>query len=224
MKTNQNGSIETVQYKLQGQTFQLHPFKAIFWEERQSLLLADLHLGKVSHFQKNGFPVPQGASQENWDKLYSLLIDFAPTEVIFLGDLFHSTYNAVWEDLLSLIQQFSNIKFILVVGNHDILDIEKYEQSGMSLYESLKLPPFILTHHPLETADTSRYNLAGHIHPSVILQGSGRQRLRLPCFYFGKWQGILPAFGAFTGTANVAVQKGDQVFVISEELVLEVGG
>ena len=75
----------------------------------------------------------------------------------------------------------------------------------------------------MEVIPAEKYNLAGHIHPCVRLRGAGRQRLRLPCFYFGDRQGILPAFGTFTGLGDVEVQNGDRVFVIADDRVVEVG-
>ncbi|MEN0049174.1 MAG: ligase-associated DNA damage response endonuclease PdeM [Bacteroidota bacterium] len=206
------------------QHFHLHAYKAIYWQEQKALLIADLHLGKVKHFRKSGFAVPSSASNENWDKLIALLLEFKPKQVLFLGDLFHSEYNDIWEELGKLIRQFSAIKFILVKGNHDILSEENYEVVDLEVCEELLLPPFLLTHHPQEANDLPHYNLAGHIHPSVRLKGDGKQYLRLPCFYFGLRQGILPAFGSFTGTATIQPKKQDRVFVIVEEEVIEVSG
>jgi uncharacterized protein len=60
------------------------------------------------------------------------------------------------------------------------------------------------------------------VHPAVTLTGIGRQHSRLPCFWFGKTIGVLPAFGEFTGVAEADVQVGDQVFVVAEDAVLEV--
>ncbi|MGB3619143.1 MAG: phosphoesterase, partial [Catalinimonas sp.] len=65
------------------------------------------------------------------------------------------------------------------------------------------------------------YALAGHLHPAVRLNGGGAS-LRLPCYWFGAQQGLLPAFGAFTGTATVRPRAGDGVFVIAEEQVMQV--
>ena len=203
------------------QTLHLHPFRAVFWEEGKALLLADLHLGKAAHFRRNGLAVPPGVSDNNWDRLLSLLIDFRPERVLFLGDLFHSEYNAVWEELVDLIEQFHHVRFELVPGNHDILPRPLYESSKLTLHpEQLAEPPFLFTHHPLDVVPEGAYNLAGHVHPGVRLRGNGRQRLRLPCFYFGKRQGLLPAFGAFTGLGPVDVREGDRVFVIAEEEVI----
>jgi DNA ligase-associated metallophosphoesterase len=203
-----------------GQTLHLHPFKAIYWEEQQMLLLSDLHLGKAAHFRKAGIAVPSMAGQSNWDRLHSLLLDFEPKEVCFLGDLFHSDYNRVWEEVGDLTEQFHNVHFRLVQGNHDILAKADYQRVGLEVCPSLAIGPFELTHEPVEDSTSGRYNLAGHIHPGVRLRGGGRQRLRLPCFYFGKKGGILPAFGAFTGLATIQPKKGDQVFVIAEDSVV----
>ena len=209
-------------FHFKGQRLHLHHHKAIFWEEQQALLIADLHLGKVQHFRKAGIPVPNDASNENWDKLIALLLEFQPKKVWFLGDLFHSTYNEVWEELSTLIQQFSDIEFTLIKGNHDILNEQKYQEAELSVIDELYQTPFHLTHHPQEVSKENYYNLAGHIHPSVSLKGSGKQWLRLACFYFGTARAILPAFGSFTGTATVQVKVGDQVFVVLDDQVLEV--
>jgi len=215
--------MKTATIQLLGQTLVLHPFKAIFWEEKQALLLADLHLGKAAHFRKEGIPVPANVQQQNWDKLLSLLVDFKPKRVLFLGDLFHSTYNAIWEEFVQLLEQFEHINFELVKGNHDILPDADYAKSRLLLHEEpYEAAPFLLSHHPMEVVPAGCYNLAGHIHPAVFLKSGRRLRVKLPCFHFGESQAILPAFGAFTGTAIVESKRQDKVFVITDNEVLGV--
>ncbi len=207
--------------ELAGQTFSLHPFKVMYWEEQSILLIADLHLGKSRHFRKEGFPVPQAVGDSNYDKLISVFLDFQPARVVFLGDLFHSDYNKEWLEFEDLMERFPAIQFDLVKGNHDILETGLYDQSRMHIHhEVLAIQPFILTHEPLEEIAEGWYNLSGHIHPCVWLKGRGRQKLRLPCFYFNDQKGILPAFGAFTGMAAIPIKKGDRVFGVTEKSVL----
>lgn len=208
--------------KIAGQTFILHPLKALYWAEQDALLIADLHLGKARHFRREGFPVPMGVADANTDKLISLLLDFTPQRVIFLGDLFHSDYNEVWEDFGELLQQFSQIQFDLVIGNHDRLSDHAYRKVDLSVHpDSLQLANVLLTHEPQQDLPPEVFNLAGHIHPAVQLRGRGRQYLKLPCFYFGENAGLLPAFGSFTGTATIPVREGDRVYVVSGEAVVE---
>ena len=200
----------------------LHPLKAIFWPKKSLLFLSDLHLGKAAHFRKSGIAVPAQVKDKNWTNLLTLIQDFQPQTMLFLGDLFHSTYNPVWEELGTLIAEFPSVSFELVPGNHDILSDDQYAQLDLKIHPTtLEIPPFICSHHPM-TVDTALYNLAGHIHPSVRLQGPARQRIKLPCFYFGATGAILPAFGSFTGTAIVRPKPGDQVFVIMENEVVQV--
>lgn len=210
-------------HEIKGQHFWLHPFRAVYWEEECALLIADLHLGKAQHFRRSGIAVPESVGQENWDRLISLLWDFQPKRVLFLGDLFHSEYNTDWEELISFTQQFEQISFELVEGNHDILSPDAYRAARLQVHEEpYPVGKFLLSHHPMEKVPEGYYNLAGHIHPGVLLEGKGRQRMRLSCFWFGKSQALMPAFGAFTGTAVVKPEAGDHVFVLAEERVVQV--
>lgn len=200
----------------------LLPQRMLFWEAQSMLIIADLHLGKVNHFRKAGIAVPVKANEKNLEELVSSIQQTSPRRVVFLGDLFHSHYNEEWEALGQLIKHFASISFELVVGNHDVLSDYQYQKHGILLRDALWIHPFLLTHHPLENYVGDLYNLAGHIHPGARLVGKGRQSMTLPCFYFGKHQGLLPAFGAFTGLARIAPKKEDQVFVIVENKIVSV--
>lgn len=218
----QMSEIKKYPIKLAGQQCYLHPFRAIYWEEQDALLIADLHLGKAGHFRRSGIAVPVAVADANLDKLTSVIWDFQPARVIFLGDLFHSEFNRQWVEFCDLLKQFNTISFELIAGNHDILDPSFYEQAGLKVHlNGLYEKPFLLTHHPLEDFSAEGgYNLAGHVHPGVRLRGNGRQRLRLPCFFFGRYQGLLPAFGEFTGLATMPVGPDDEIFVIVEDEIV----
>ncbi len=206
---------------LQGQNLLLHPLAAAFWEETSILLLADLHLGKVSHFRKNGSAVPDAAASANLDRLIFLLIEFMPRRVLFLGDLFHSVYNPEWEAFEALLARFPETRFDLVQGNHDILPVDYFQRANIHLHpEVLEVEPFIFSHEPLQRINTQQYNIGGHIHPGIRLKGPGKQYLKLPCFYFGTQQGLLPAFGVFTGLGEIRPKEKDRVYVIAGDKVL----
>lgn len=199
----------------------LLPDKAIYLPDYRTLLLADLHLGKVNHFRRSGIPVPTQTNDKNIDRLIALLQEQELERVIFLGDLFHSHYNAEWEVFGQVLKSFPTIKFELVIGNHDIMSEYQYLKHEIEIIKDpLPLGPFILSHEPLEVFEG--YNLAGHIHPAVKLRGKARQAMRLPCFFFGEQQGLLPAFGEFTGAHTLKPKKSDQIFVILDNQVLSV--
>lgn len=198
----------------------LLPQKALYWPQEKTLLIADLHIGKGNHFRKNGIAIPSASQEKNWEKLAELLAIKELEKVIFLGDLFHSTYNEDCRLFADFVSNYPHLQFELVAGNHDILEPELYREMNIKLHLSeLKMGPFQLTHEPIEGKD-GLYNLAGHIHPGVKLRGKGKQSIRTACFYFGKKGGVLPAFGALTGTVNLKIKKGDQVYLIVEDQVI----
>lgn len=208
---------------LAGQELHLLPQKGIYWPKQKILLLADLHFGKINHFRKAGIPVPEKANYKNSAALIDLLRKLEPGRVIFLGDLFHSNYNPEWEVLGQIIEHFPAVSFELVRGNHDILSMHQYRKHNIRVYqETLAIPPFILSHHPLDTISPGLFNLAGHIHPGVTLRGKGRQAVTLPCYHFSDKQGLVPAFGAFTGLYKLSPRKEDRVFVVVEDRVFQV--
>jgi len=210
-----------MEIEILGESIKLLPEKALWLKRLNTILLADLHFGKINHFRKSGIPVPPKANDKNTDVLISLLQHTKPERVIFLGDLFHSHYNEEWEVVGQVRRHFVQCSFELVLGNHDILSALQYERNAMLVHTNeYRLENFLLTHEPMETVPENMYNLSGHIHPAVRLRGTGRQAVTLPCFYFGKQKGILPAFGSFTGTARIVPKKDDRIFVIAENKVI----
>lgn len=206
--------------KILDQDFELLPDKAIYWKQQDALLIADTHFGKITHFRKSGIAVPGKAAFQNLKRLDSLLQKVKPSKVIFLGDLFHSELNSEWLSFKELIRSFPKIEFQLVTGNHDILHEQSYQNSRFVMFDKpVQIGPFLLSHEPVIHPEL--YNLCGHLHPGVRMVGSGRQSMRLPCFYFGEKGGILPAFGEFTGLYLLQPKKKDSVFVIVENQVIK---
>lgn len=199
----------------------LMPEKAIWFKSRKLLLVADLHFGKINHFRKSGIPVPAKANDKNTELLINLLNHTKAERLVFLGDLFHSHYNEEWEVVGQIRKHFSACSFELVLGNHDILSALQYDRHSMIVYPNeLRLGDFVFTHEPLEVVPEGLYNLSGHLHPGVRLRGTGKQAMTLPCFYFGKHQGILPAFGSFTGLARVNPKKEERIYVIAQDQII----
>jgi metallophosphoesterase superfamily enzyme len=60
------------------------------------------------------------------------------------------------------------------------------------------------------------------LHPAVQLFGKGKQVFTLPCYYFGETNGILPAFGSFTGKAIIALEPESKVFAVAGNVVSRV--
>ena len=85
----------------------------------------------------------------------------------------------------------------------------------------MQIENIILSHDKMIMKDENTFNLYGHIHPGILLRGKAKQSLRLPCFWFSKNYGALPAFGRFTGSVSIRPNKEDQVFVIGDGKVFD---
>ena len=209
----------TQSIQIRNQTFILHPLRVAFWKENSMLLISDVHLGKVSHFRKFGAAVPQKIVLKNFQLLTEAVDFFHPETVCFLGDLFHSSLNNEWKLFEQWVSKTA-AKIILVAGNHDIISPLKYEALHIQVVSEIQSNEFLLTHHPEEREGF--FNFSGHIHPAVKLRGTGRQTLRLPCFFKSEHQMIMPAFGEFTGLHILKPSKNDEVFALTKEIVFQV--
>jgi DNA ligase-associated metallophosphoesterase len=208
-----------MEIQIRNNNFTLHASGSVFWEEQNSLLISDVHLGKIAHFRKNGLAIPGNAIAENFKRLDEVVALFNPYRIIFLGDLFHSKINNEWKFFANWVNGISS-KIILVEGNHDIIAKQYYTELDIDIFPKLIIDEFLLTHHPTETDQV--FNFCGHIHPGIKLKDLGRQSMKLPCFFRKENQMILPAFGEFTGEYFLTPGEKDQVYAIAKDEVIQV--
>jgi DNA ligase-associated metallophosphoesterase len=208
--------------EIAGNQFELLSQKGMWWHEKKTLLLSDLHLGKITHFRKAGIAVPSAATERNFIVLHHLVQLFQPVRIIILGDLFHNRYNKEWDQFVEWRQQYEEIEMIVVAGNHDILPVQMFKDAGITYTELFTENAFTFTHHPEEMLDTESFVFCGHIHPVFCLRSGARQHIRLPCFVQDRAQMILPSFGVFTGGYEMDRKAGRDIFVIAEDKVLKV--
>lgn len=206
------------QVKINQNHFDLHPSGAIYWREKKTLMLADVHLGKVAHFRKNGIAVPRKVEGVFYEKMILLSSAFEITRILFLGDLFHSYQNSEWHLFCAWVKK-QNSKLVLIEGNHDVIPASEFKQLGISVVSDLREDLFYFSHYPNDTEKD--FVFCGHIHPGVKLKGAGQQ-LKVPCFYHGPDQLILPAFGAFTGLHILTPKEGDRIYITTGKEVMEI--
>ena len=201
--------------------FVLLPDRAVLRTSDNTLLIADPHFGKATHFRQAGIPVSDDVFLNDLLRLEKLIGKYAVRRVIVLGDFFHSTHNSEWNRFNEWLIGSELEEWLIVPGNHDrytkneihcgkcLVTVSHYEEKG-----------FVFTHEPCATDLPS---FCGHLHPGIRLHGKANQSLRLPCFFITGNQMILPAFGSFTGLAIQRPVEGDRVYAIAGERVVEVG-
>lgn len=214
---------EYASIKIVGEELFLMPDRALWWPSRRQLIIADLHLGKATHFNRNGSVLPNTPAIRDLQKLHLLCELLEAESLLVLGDLFHSEYNNEFELLKIFKSNFPDLRLEVVKGNHDILSAADYYSAGLILHEQfLEDGPFVFVHDPLEVKHETKYLIGGHVHPGVLIHGKARQHLKLPCFFFGVRYAVLPAFGSLTGLHALRPQhKEDRIFALVGEKVVE---
>lgn len=209
---------------LAGERVSLLPQRALWWPRAHTLLVADPHWGKAAAFRAGSIPVPRGTTLEGLARLDSALALTRAERIVFLGDFLHAREArapGTLRELADWRERNARLELLLVRGNHDLRAGDPPADLRVHCTDAPVLePPFAFTHFPRPVA--GGYVLAGHLHPGVRLAGRGRQRARLPCFWFGARVGVLPAFGDFTGLADTRPPPGDGLFVVADGEVIEI--
>lgn len=207
-----------------GEALLLMPERAVAWPAARTLIVADPHWGKAATFRAHGLPVPGGSTASDLARLDSALDRAGASRLIVLGDFWHARRGrtaAVDAALARWRERRASVEVLLVRGNHDRHAGDPATALGFEVVDGpVSRPPFVLAHHP--AAHSDGYTLAGHLHPAATLRGPGRARERLHCFVITPELAILPAFGSFTGTADVEPGPATALYAIAGDEVLPV--
>lgn len=205
----------------------MSPDRSLFWEEQNTLIISDLHLGKSGHFRKAGIAVPQKIQVTDLQRLMSTLYAYKAERLIIVGDFTHSHFNKELDLFTKWRHDFSQLHIDLVQGNHDILDEQWYSANAITLHPwQLEIGAFCFRHedkrqHKVYEDTRAIYTFSGHLHPAFRLKGRGKQSLKFPCYYFRKDSCVLPAFSHFTGGFIVEPAKEEMVYAIVENEVMK---
>lgn len=136
-----------VSYIIHHNTFWLLAQKAVYWEEQKTLILADLHLGKTGHFRKEGIAVPQGVYKDDLHRLFHIIQQYKPEQLIIAGDMFHSRMNKEVDLFTRWRSDIAQLHIQLIKGNHDILHDQHYAEAGITVTNcKLHLDKFCFVH------------------------------------------------------------------------------
>lgn len=184
-----------------GQRFRLHADGALYWEDADALLFADLHFEKGSFLATHGSALPCYDTAETLLRMERAIARFAPKRVVCLGDSFHDR-QAVMRirpadaaHLRSLVERVGQWQWI--TGNHDPLlpaDIPG-ERHGQLVHDGI-----VLSH---ERVAGESPQIIGHYHPKLVLHIGGQRVSGRSLLHDGRLM-VMPAFGAYTGGLDAA--------------------
>ena len=207
----------------------LLPGRAALLPASQTLLVADLHLGKAATFRQAGIPVPEGSSQRDLERLHQLVHAHDVRRLVVLGDLFHARSGCtpqVFAEFAALRSRIDKTSVVLVLGNHDRAVGRLPASLGLdACLPSLDEPPFHFVHEPATDTNVSNQNVftvAGHLHPTVSIRSPSGDRLADRCFVAEPSVLVLPAFGSFTGGHRVEPTADMRLWIARDDGVADV--
>ena len=207
-----------------GERLTLMPERAAYWERARTLLVADPHFGKAAAFRAAGVPVPRGPTTGSLARLDAALAASGARRIVFLGDFLHAREGREVETTRVVGEWRSrnaSVDMLLVRGNHDKRAGDPGPEIEIACVDGPVVePPFVFAHKPAESE--AGYVVCGHVHPSARLTGPGRESTRLPCFWARRRTMVLPAFGEFTGVAEIEADRADRVWVVADGVVFPV--
>src|SRR6476469_66177 len=185
-----------VPFSFAGETFFATSDGALFWPDREALLVADLHLEKASWFARLGQFLPPYDSHATLSALSVLVERTGATRLFCLGDSFHDRFGC---DRLPasaralLTELTAKLDWTWIVGNHDP---GFADHCGGRLEEEVEIEGIVLRHEAVR--DDAQAEISGHYHPKLRVRLRGRQVSRR-CFVISSTKLIMPAFGSLTG-------------------------
>lgn len=199
-----------------GERLVLLPEGALWWPERSTLIVADLHLEKGSAFARRGMLLPPLDTLATLDRLAALVMRLDPARVVSLGDAFHDVGGPARLPPGArdrLIEMTGRREWIWITGNHDpVVDASL----GGICADEIALGALTFRHLPRR--GRAEGECAGHLHPAAVLK-LGAAAPRRACFAFDGRRMILPAFGAYAGGLSLTNRAFDGLFDMARLVV-----
>lgn len=211
---------------LAGERLTLLGERAVYWPAQQSLLIADLHLGKADSLRRAGILTPRGSTSSDLQRLQALVDRYRPQTLWVLGDMLHGPlHTAPWlQRWQQFRERYSELAVKVIAGNHDRVltgtsSSAARDALGIQVQsEARSLGGLRLCHQA--SPEPALPTLSGHLHPVIRLPGLPR---RLPAFVQSPNGLLLPAFSRLTG-GLLMDHRGGGCFACVEGEIVAVSG
>ena len=182
------------------QNFSIFPNGELYWQNKKTLIISDLHFEKGSFFSETRQFIPPFDTIETLRQLFKFIDDHPVEMIIFLGDLVHDKFafqRMTGEAKELFFEILKNFNCILTVGNHD--DTSFLKDLGLNLTENIIIDGICFSHHP---SVDQKFSVFGHYHPKIRLKFNSRG-MWTSCFILNREKLLMPSYGYFTGGLSI---------------------
>ncbi len=171
---------------------------------KDSLVIADLHLGITRELWEYGFSVPSQV-EKMAERINGLMKKTKTKRLVILGDIKHKVPGISFQEMREIPEFFSliNAEIAAIKGNHDTY-LEKV--CDFEMKKSLELGNYFLTHGHMIAKTSKKIIVIGHNHPQVKFKDKMGATYIEPAWIRGWTKGtgkkkliIMPAFNGLAG-------------------------
>ena len=198
-----------------GQDFSIFPNGELYWQNKKTLIISDLHFEKGSFFSESKQFIPPFDTIETLEQIFKFIADHSVETIIFLGDLVHDklSFQRMSRKAKELFFEIlKNFNCILTVGNHD--DTSFLKDLGLNLTENIIIDGICFSHHP---SVDQKFSVFGHYHPKIRLKFNSRG-MWTSCFILNREKLLMPSYGYFTGGLSIKSPEIQRLFGTKYEI------
>ncbi|QGA80687.1 metallophosphoesterase [Candidatus Nanohalobium constans] len=188
---------------------------AIFHEEMDLLVIADLHLGLEGSMTSKGSYVPKFQLDDIKEEIQELQDETQASRILVNGDLknqYSTSYTEKQEldEFLEFLQEtFEEV--ILIKGNHDTILDNTAEKHGLELKDYFVENDILFTHGHMKLGNfDEEYDtvVMGHEHPALALTDDVGVKEKVSCVLYGELEEdlsliVLPAYSKISNGSEV---------------------
>lgn len=192
--------------------------KAVWLPGTRTLAVADLHLGYAWAHRHSGQLMPISATEDTIPRLTALVDEFAPRELLLLGDIVHRAVPvpSLERDLALLQSEIgSRTELRWIAGNHDRdlatllarlclgVSLDTRHQIGDLHFVHGDASPEVAEADLRAARSSNGIVFCGHEHPAITITDRVTTSLKCPCFLLAPELIVLPAFSPWAAGSNV---------------------
>jgi metallophosphoesterase superfamily enzyme len=175
------------------------------------LVIADLHWGYAASHRARGNLLPAWGDSDIAQRLNSLLTDYAPREMIWLGDSLHTLDG---RESAEAFLAACAVPVTIVAGNHDA----RWSRAAGSA--ALRRDRFFLHHGDRpQRLPANTLEIVGHHHPALSWRDGAGARLKLPALVASARRLVLPAFSPWAAGTPWPAATGETIYAIGTKRI-----